>query len=158
MTEPSHAIRLLPDASCDYAPTSASDRQFGRLFLFNDTQLVTYRGTRLCVVDPGLGRFVGYHGNLGYIVSVAACGSEIFVLRRVDSGRRIIRLGFAPELTNGMFLCLITICLNNRVHTHNPGEPEKYCNLIIRMPGLVYSGIWWRFSTMFIFAMPLNYC
>ena len=53
---------------------------------------------------------------MGYIVSVAVCGSEIFVLRRVDSGRRIVRLGFAPELTNGMFVCLfvclLATCLN----------------------------------------------
>ena len=104
MTEPSQGIELLPDTMTDSSLDSVTDRQFGHLLLFNDTHLVTYRGTRLCVIDPGLGQFVGYHGNLGYILCVAVCKDEIFVLRKMESGRRLLRLGYFPQIEEGKFL------------------------------------------------------
>ena len=51
----------------------------------------------------------------------------------------------------------------NRVRTP-PGKPGEYWNFLIRMPGLEYTVYWnvslflVRFSTMFLFVMPLIYC
>ena len=65
---------------------------------------MTFNDSALYVIDPGLGNFVGYHGNLGNIVDVAVCSDEIFVLRS-DGARKVIRIAQTSDLNACEFCC-----------------------------------------------------
>ena len=57
---------------------------------------MTYNSHALFVLDPGLGSVIGFHANLGCIVSVAVVDDEIFVLRS-NGARKILRLAQSPD-------------------------------------------------------------
>ena len=71
-----------------------------------EMQLVTYSGSCLYVIDPGLGTFVACHCNIGTITSVAIHGDEIFVLRQ-NGFRRILRLACTPDPYQSKILLLL---------------------------------------------------
>ena len=48
------------------------------------------------MLDPGLGTVIGFHRNLGPIVSVTVVNDEIFVLRN-SGARKILRLAQTPD-------------------------------------------------------------
>ena len=57
---------------------------------------MTYSGSCLYVIDPGLGTFIGCHCNLGRITGVAVHGDEIFVLRQ-EGFRKVLRIAQTPN-------------------------------------------------------------
>lgn len=97
-------LTFIHDTTLGIVQRPEQEMQFGPLHIYEDTNIVTFLGSALFVIDPGLGAFIGYHGNLGTILDVSVCGDEIFVLRRV-AGRVLLRLARsreAPHIPQGM--------------------------------------------------------
>ena len=74
-----------------------AERQFGRLLIYRDKQLVTYNTTTLFVLDPQMNQVVACQNQLGGIVGVAVHGNEVFVLRR-HTEDAVIRIADDPEM------------------------------------------------------------
>ncbi|XP_071785453.1 tectonin beta-propeller repeat-containing protein 2-like [Asterias amurensis] len=92
-------IMLLP--STRQQVQTATDQQFGPVLFFNESYILTWSHNLLVVLDmvgPSGARVVASSlGDLGSIISVATCGSEIYVLRR-GLDRPLIRIATEPEV------------------------------------------------------------
>lgn len=70
--------------------------QFGLLYIFCRSYLLSFQGSSLYVIDPDRSKIVCYHSNLGEIVDVAVNKDEVFVLRKAEVDF-LIRLSDQPS-------------------------------------------------------------
>ena len=79
-------------SSIDSNGVQAEPKHFGPLVVFASDFLLSWQGSCIWVLDPNLGVVVGCHSNLGSIVGVSTCNTEMFILSKSDehSIRRIV--------------------------------------------------------------------
>lgn len=82
--------------------------QFGPLYMFCRSYLLSFQGSSLCVIDPDCSKIICYHSNLGEIIDVAVNKDEVFVLRKAEVDF-LIRLSDQPNVLDsatvkGIFL------------------------------------------------------
>lgn len=82
--------------------------QFGPLYMFCRSYLLSFLGSSLCVIDPDCSKIICYHSNLGEIIDVAINKDEVFVLRKAEVDF-LIRLSDQPNVLDsatvkGIFL------------------------------------------------------
>lgn len=82
-------LRPLPTVS-----GAVVDQDFGVLFVWRESLIVTYNRNSLFVLDPVRALVVASLTNVNHLHSVAVTNSEIFI---IEGMRNIIRLAYTPD-------------------------------------------------------------
>lgn len=93
MGRPHHNVPLINPVP-KHIRQQRSDHQFGQLFTYRDSLLVTYNSETVYILNPCDISVIATVADLRRVQGVAVCKDEIFIL---EGGRSLVRVAYMPD-------------------------------------------------------------